>query len=175
MDDEQTTAATDKTYTVDSIASFFNSTGITLKIYLPLDTTQNPYQYIVYDASQLVNGVQQNALFIYMRKTTDSGADLSGYDNDITISALNVPYTSITKLTAHSGFSPFDPKAAKAIVTIYHDPSNTVAYKQNCANNFFAQVPSMASSVAANGNFQCTLQLVGTNPRKGGTSWIPKT
>jgi hypothetical protein len=163
----------DKTYT-SSENSYFNKDGLNLQILLPLNDEQNPYSFIAYDISQFVDGQQQNALFIYMKKQTDDASDLSGYDDDKCECGCILNYDDAIQLKSNPGFRPFDPAADNTLVIVYHDSSDEKNYQQGCAEEVFVNVPAFVIAVAANGNFQTDLNLMGTGPKKAGMSSFPK-
>lgn len=162
----------DKTYT-SSENSVFNSEGVDLMILLPEKSDQNPYIFKAFDISQMVNGVQQNALFIYMKKETDDASDLSGYDDDKCECSYSFAYRDMTQLENMTDFSSFNPAENETLLIVYHDDRDDKDYQTDCAAAAFATVATMAGIVAASGNFQTDLNLMG-NPKKTGISRIPK-
>jgi hypothetical protein len=171
---EETNELTDKTYTVNSEESYFDNKEMHLKIFLPQEVAENPYQYTVYDMSQLIDNVQQNAIFIYMRRLNDDGTDLSGNDDDKTECDFSFHISNAVQLVTLTNFSTFDIQENNALVTIYHDENTLGTYKQTCAEKMFLEVTAALTNVIANGNFQCTMELMAGQPRKSGSSWIPK-
>lgn len=163
----------DKTYT-SSENSVFNSEGVDLMILLPEKSDENPYLFKAFDISQMVNGEQQNALFIYMKKQTDDASDLSGYDDDKCECSYSFRYGEMTQLENMTSFSSFNPAENRSLVIVYHDDSDDKDYQFDCAVAAFATVASMAAAVALNGNFQTELNLMGIEPRKAGMSSLPK-
>lgn len=163
--------STDKTYTL-SANSFFTNQSVDLKVLLPAMTSQNPYSFTAFDISQVVNGQQQNAVFIYMKTAT--GTDLSTYDDDRTEHNYSFGLSAMTPLNNLSGFTSFAPLASNSLVIVYHDTSNDPSYKQACAQAAFANVPTYTANVAANGNFQTNLSFMGGQPKKAGMSLIPR-
>lgn len=165
---------TDKTYTLNSENSFFDTDKLYLQILLPLDSAENPYTFRAFDISQNVNGQQHNAIFVYMKRVTDTAADLSGDDDDKCECNFTVEYSSLTALDKLPDYSTFDPQADNTLVTVYHDSSADTAYQQTCAEKIFIEVVNITADVIANGNFQTTLNLMGGSPKKTGISRIPK-
>ena len=163
----------DKTYT-SSENSVFNSEGVDLKILLPEKSDVNPYIFNVFDISQMVNGEQQNALFVYMKKETDDASDLSGFDDDKCECSYSFAYRDMIQLHSMTNFSSFNPAENSSLVIVYHDDSDDKDYQFDCAAAAFAGVASFAASVAANGNFQTELNLMGPGPKKAGMSSLPR-
>lgn len=165
---------TDKTYTLNSENSYFDADKAYLQILLPLAAEENPYTYRAFDISQFVDGHQHNAIFVYMKKAEDDATDLSSYDDDKCECNFTCEYGNMTQVSGLANFSAFDPTAKNALITIYHDTSTDSAYQQTCAEKVFEQVVTIAANVTANGNFQTTLNLMGTDPKKAGMSTFPK-
>lgn len=165
---------TDKTYTLNSKDSYFDNGGISLQILLPENVAENPYLFSAFDISQLVNGQQQNALFVYMKKVTDDASDLSGSDDDLTEVNTAFKYNELIAVDKLPGYSAFNIQSNDTLLVIYHDASDDDNYKKTCAEKAFDDAITYVSSVIANGNFQCTLQLMGPGPKKAGMSSLPR-
>lgn len=163
----------DKTYT-SSENSVFNSEGVDLMILLPEKSDENPYSFKAFDISQMINGEQQNALFIYMKKQTDDASDLSGYDDDKCECSYSFAYRDMTQLENMTGFSSFNPAENSSLVIVYHDDLDDKDYQFDCAVAAFAGVATFAANVALNGNFQTELNLTGRDPRRTGMSTVPR-
>lgn len=164
----------DKTYTLNSSSSYFNPNELYLKILLPQNDESNPYIFRSFDVSQIINGKQCNAIFVYMRKTNDNGDDLSPSDDDICECNCLCEYGQLTQLNALPNFSAFDSSAKDGLVIVYHDTDSGTAYQETCAEKVFEMVPSLRTEITTNGNFQTELSLMGGSPKKTGISRIPK-
>lgn len=171
----KTSKITDKTYTLNSQDSYYDLDKMIMKIFLPEEIVENPYQYRFFDVSQTIDGIHQNAIFIYMKKTNDDASDLSGMDDDRCECGFTCEYKDIIPLTELEGYSAFDLEAENTLITIYHDSSTETIYQQACAEKFFTKVAEiMPSVIASNGNFQTTLSLMGEVPKTGGISLCPR-
>lgn len=166
---------TDKTYTLSSANSYFNTEKINLNILLPVEDTQNPYEYTVFDVSQDIQGEKFNALFVYLKKQTDNGDDLSGGDDD-TNECVCLTFTdNIQRLTDLPDIAPFDAEYANdALVIVYHDTLTDSEEITACAVAAYTHVKDATTAVRLNGNFQGNLSLMGGQPKKAGMSIIPK-
>ena len=147
--------------------------SVSFMILLPEKSSVNPYFFKAFDISQMVNGQQQNALFIYMKKETDDASDLSGYDDDKCECSYSFRYGEMTQLENMTSFSSFNPAEDRSLVIVYHDLSDDKDYQTDCAIAAFDKVADFAASVVLNGNFQTDLDLMG-QPRKLGSSFIPR-
>lgn len=166
----KTSEIMDKTYTLNSQDSYYDLEKMIMRIFLPEEIVENPYQYRVFDVSQTINDKHQNAIFIYMKKTDDDATDLSGIDDDRCECGFTCEYSNIIPLTHLEGYSAFDLEAENTLVTIYHDPETEESYQQTCAEKLFIEVPTIIASVIANGNFQTNMSLMAGTPRRSGIS-----
>jgi hypothetical protein len=169
-----TLTITDKTYTLNSLYCNYDKERVILKIYLPQNLADNPYQYKVFDVSQMINGQHQNAVFIYMKRTLDTIPDLSGYDTDKSQCDFSFAFGNMASLSHIPEYSAFDCEAENTLVTIYHDSNINDDYQLSCAEKLFLQVAGIKNAVVTGGNFQTDLALMGDNPRKTGISLFPR-
>ncbi len=166
---------TDKTYTLNSANSYFNSEKINLNILLPVEDTQNPYEYTVFDVSQNIGGEKFNAIFVYMKKQNDNGDDLSGADDDTNECVCLTLNENLQRLTDLPNIAPFDAEyAPDALVMVYHDTYTDSQEITACAVAAYANVKDATIAVRLNGNFQAELNVAGGQPKKTGMSLIPK-
>ena len=164
----------DKTYTLNSSSSYFNVNELYLKILLPQNDESNPYIFRSFDVSQIVDGKQCNAIFVYMRKTNDNGDDLSPSDDDTIECNCICDYGQLTQLNGLPNFSAFDPSSKDGLVIVYHDTNSNTAYQETCAEKAFDMIPSLRTEIMASGNHQTELNLMGDTPKKTGMSTVPK-
>lgn len=161
---------TDKTYTLNSVSSYFDDSGFCLDILLPAESKENPYSFIAYDLTQLVDNSVVNAVLVFMKKQDDNGNDLSGDDDDVTIVNHSCMLTNLEKLTGLAGLCDFETKNTETLVIICHDCSQDKPYLSGFAEKVYLEVPTIYTNVANNGNFQTTLNLMGNDPKKSGMS-----
>lgn len=173
--ENETPEITDKTFTVNSGNSYFDASGLSLNILLPTEVKANPYQYKYFDISQTIGGKKKNAVFIYLKKLIDNGDDISGDDDDKTECGCVFAHTDLIPVNTQTGYSPFDPTLKEnALVVIYHDNSKNQDDWFTCAENAFIEVKTLWNNAVVNGNFQCSLTLMGGDPKKTGTSLVPR-
>jgi len=165
----------DETYTLNSETSYYDKNSGCLNVLLPAEDVDNPYQFTVYDISQITNGIKYNALFVFMRKTIDTGDDLDSA-NDKTEYCHNFNFSDVISLQTRTGFSAFDLIDENVIsaVVIYHDNLEEDVEKFSCAEKIFEFLPALTSDIIINGNFQQTMELVDGKHRKIGMSTIPR-
>ncbi|MCO6146595.1 hypothetical protein [Flavobacterium sp. NRK1] len=172
--ENETPEITDKTFTVNSENSYFNSTGLCLNILLPAATTENPYVFKYFDVSQIIDGKHKNAVFIYLKKHTDNGTDISGDDDDKTECGCVFTHSQMLPVDTQAGYSAFDhTKKDNALVVIYHDNSEDEDDWFTCAEKVFVEVKTLWNNAISNGNFQDSTCLIGETPKKRGTSFVP--
>ncbi|MHA3788638.1 hypothetical protein ACX0HA_10540 [Flavobacterium hauense] len=163
----------DKTYTLNSVTSYFDEDGIILRLLLPAEIIDNPYEFITYDISQTINGTPVNALLLFMKKLNDNGDDLSDSDDDLNEVEKTFSYSDFQPLNDTPGFCGFDYKLDDAVIIIRHEYENDALYVTNCSKKLFGMLDTLKTNLIADGNFQMGLNLMG-DTRKTGMSSVPK-
>lgn len=163
------------TYTLNSDISFYEKESGCLNVLLPAEDITNPYVFTLYDISQITNGIKYNGLFVFMRKTIDTGDDLDG-DPSKTEYCYNFNFSDIVSLQNYAGFSAFDSldENVDSLVIIYHDNLEEDIEKLSCAQKIFEILPVLISDINTNGNSLQTMELISGKHRKIGMSTIPR-
>lgn len=171
-----TTNPEDRTYTLNSETSNYSKDNVLLNIILPTEDPSNTYQFTVYDVSQVTNGETYNGFFVFMRKTTDSGDDLSTYEEDKYEFAYNFNTSEKIQLYDQAGYTPFQGNNGllQSFVIIYHDNCDDASEKLSCAITAFNNIPSLFNDLVTNGNCIQTMELIAGKPKKLGMSFIPR-
>ena len=159
-------------YTVNPENSYFDDQGISLKIYLREEPTENPYAFKAFYLSQNDKGEQYNAIFVNVQNLNTS------YETPASLSELSYTcaLSNLTQLNSMAGYSSFDcvTKDNAIVISLYNytaDPAEILNY----AEILFDMVKELHTRVITVGNFQENLEIMsGLPPRKTGVSRIPK-
>jgi hypothetical protein len=165
----------DKTYTLNSVNSYFDDTCLCLNALLPREDSENPYSYTAFDLTQMIDNTIVNAVLVFMKKRVDNGDDLSGSDDDINEVNYTFDQTNLQKLSGTlPGIFDFEIKNNETLVMLCHDSADDMSYMTEFAEKVYLLVPAIQSKIIISGNFQTTLNVMGTDPKKAGMSTLPK-
>lgn len=159
--ENSSTIINELTYTVSRTNGKFDATKMVLKIALPVDS----YQFErAWDISKIIQGRQQNAVVVIIKKATNPGMHLPQYSS----SFINHNIT-LSSMQRHSSTT-FNPSLADSIVIVFHDDHATPASITTDVAHFYSELEECYSRINEM-PYQKDIHFL---PRKAGMSIVPK-